>query len=123
MSAAKSTAPRAKTAKPKSAAPVQLKKRATEAAREPLFSIDDVEYTMPKVVPLGDSLALARVLRVQPDEDSKGIELVRHLCGQQALAALLADSTMTRTEWGAIVAILTEKVFGKLEAPEDDEGN
>ena len=120
---ARTTTSRPKAAKTQSTAPVQLKKRTKEAAREPLFSVDDVEYTMPKVVPLGDSLALARVLRVQPDEDSKGIELVRYLCGQEALTALLADSTMTRTEWGAIVAILTEKAFGPAEAQEDDEGN
>ncbi len=123
MSASKPTTARTKTAKPKSTAPVQLKKRQNEAPREPLFSIDEVEYTMPTVVPLGDSLALARVLRVQPDEDSKGIELVRYLCGQEALTALLADSTMTRAEWDTIIAILTEKAFGPAEAQEENEGN
>lgn len=110
------------TAKPKSAAPVQLKKRPQAAPRELLFSVDDVDYTMPATVELGDSLSLATLLRVQPDEDAKGMLLVRELCGRQALNALLADSTMTRGEWTTIIKILTEKVFGPVEQ-EDDEGN
>lgn len=116
------TATRPKSAKPKPAAPVQLKKRPKNAAREPLFSIDDVVFTMPAVVDLGTSLYLTPLLRVQQDEDAKGLLLVRELCGQQALAALLADSTMTRGEWNTIIKILTEKVFGPVES-EDEQGN
>lgn len=114
-------------AKPKAAkasgAPVQLKKR-RDAPREPLFAVDGVEYTMPVVVELGTSLALGRLLRLQPDEDSKGIELVRYLCGPQALSVLLDDATMTRTDWRRIVEILTERAFGPIEQREDErEGN
>jgi hypothetical protein len=118
-----SARPTAAKPKAKSSAPVQLKKRSSAPAREPLFSIDDVEYTMPAVVELGDSIAFARLLRVQPDEDSKGVELVRHLCGQQALNALLGDSTMTRAEWRRIVELLKERAFGPEEQREGDEGN
>lgn len=118
----RATTARPKAAKPKPSAPVQLKSRAKEQPREPLFSVDDVEYTMPVVVELGDALSLAALLRVQPDEDAKGMLLVRELCGRQALNALLADSTMTRGEWNTVINILMEKAFGPPE-PEDDAGN
>jgi hypothetical protein len=113
----------AATRKTAPSAPVQLKKRPTQAKREPLFSIDDEIYTVPAVVPAGDAIMLTATLRLQPDEDAKGIMLVRTLCGNQALAALMGDSTMTRGEWRAIVAILTEKVFGPAEKEDEDEGN
>lgn len=122
MSAARSSA-KPKTAKPKTTAPVQLKKRPKEAAREPLFSVDGVDYTMPVTVELGTSIALAALLRIEPDEDAKRIMLVRELCGPPALAALLGDSTMTRAEWDTIGRILTERAFGAAEREEDEEGN
>jgi hypothetical protein len=123
MSAARSNPARSKSSKPKSTAPVQLKKRSAVAPREALFSVDDVEYTMPASVPLGDALTLTTLLRVQPDEDAKRMLLVRELCGSHALHALLGDATMTRAEWDTIGKILTEKVFGPLEAEVDGEGN
>jgi hypothetical protein len=120
---ARAAAAKPKTTRAVSSAPVQLKSRPKEqAAREPLFSIDDIEYTMPVVVELGDSISLAQLLRFQPTEDTKGVELVRHLCGQQALNALMGDATMTRAEWQRIVAILKERAFGPEEA-EDESGN
>lgn len=104
-------------------APVQLKSRPTAVKREPVFAIDDVVYTAPTVVPAGDAIMLAGLLRLQPDEDAKGVALVRNLCGNDALAALMGDSTMTRGEWSAIVQILTQKVFGRAEEEEEAEGN
>jgi len=120
---ARTTTARPKAAKLKPAAPVQLKKRQKDAPREPLFSVDDQVYTMPSVVELGDSIALAALLRFQPDEDAKGVLLVNELCGQDAVNALLADSTMTRGEWETVVKVLTEKAFGPTERTADDEGN
>jgi hypothetical protein len=121
------TARTAKSATPTRAtvkrAPVQLKSRPKTDKREPLFSIDDVVYTMPAVVRTGDAILLAGLLRMQADEDAKGLTLVRNLCGSEAAAALLSDSTMSRGEWQAIVAILTERVFGNPETEEEGEGN
>lgn len=118
------SAAKSRPGKPASAAPVQLKKRSATVAREPLFAIDDVEYTMPAVVEFGDALRLGAVLRLQVDENAKGMTLVRNLCGDKALEALLGDATMTRAEWMRIVGILTDKVFGPAEAREDDgQGN
>ncbi len=104
---AQKTAP---VAPPKSTAPVQLKKRKQESPREPLFSVDDVDYTMPVEVELGDALRLSTLLRIQPDEDSKGMLLVRELCGAKAFNALMGDSTMTRGEWRTITHVLAEKI-------------
>jgi len=123
------TAAKAKSAAAKrtaaQAAPFQLGTRTAEAERErePLFSIDDQVYTMPVAVPAGDAISLATLLRVQPDEDAKGCTLVRHLCGQDALRALLGDSTMSRNEWKAIVRVLTERAFGPPEEEDEAEGN
>jgi hypothetical protein len=120
---ARTSTARAKSAKPAPTAPVQLKSRPKTPPRELLFSIDDVDYTMPAVVELGDSIALAATMRILPDEDAKGIHLVRELCGRDAITALLADATMTRGEWQTIVRILTEKAFGPLEQEAQAEGN
>lgn len=116
----------ATAAKPRarSSAPVQLKGRRKNAPRELLFAIDDVEYTMPVTVELGDSLSLAAILRLQPTEDAKRMTLVRQLCGPQALAALLDDATMTRAEWERLGEILSERAFGPPEQREDEaQGN
>jgi len=120
MSATRSRPP----AKKSVSAPVQLGRRTADAAREPLFSVGDQVYTMPATVPTGDAIMLAARLRLQPDEDAKGVALVLNLCGGDALAALMGDSTMTRAEWKTIVRILTERAFGPAERrKEDEEGN
>ncbi len=112
-----------KPARAASSAPIQLKSRPKRPLREPLFSIDDVEYTMPVTVELGESIMLAALLRRQPDEDAKGVELVRYLCGPIALNALMGDATMTRTEWEQIVAVLSDRAFGAAEQEDEAEGN
>lgn len=116
------TAAARKPASATSAAPIQLKSRPKTVAREPLFAIDGVDYTMPVTVTLGDSISLQTLLRIQPDEDAKRILLVRELCGKDAINALLADATMTKEEWKQIGDILTERALGPLEE-EEAEGN
>lgn len=120
MTPAKKTAARKPTARA-ALAPVQLKSRTRQVERVALFSVDDTVYTMPAIVELGDALKLLALLRLQSDEHLKTLFLLRNLCGDEAGAALMDDSTMTKGEWSAIGDILREHAFGQLEE-EGEEG-
>lgn len=108
-----------------STAPIQLRKRPTAWAdpdRLPLFTIDDVEYSMPRVVHQGDVMKWTPVLNAIVDDDAKAIMLLRLLCGNEAANALLDEAELTKGEWRNLKEKMRLHAFGPTER-EDTEGN
>lgn len=93
--------------------------RLQEAQRDRvvLFEIDGTEYTIPAVVPAGDSVAYQLVAGALPTEPAKGAYLIRELAGPAALTALLGDADVTDGDLRALFTIVSNHVFGPMEAP------
>lgn len=105
-------------------APLQLRKRPTaleDPDRIPLFSVDDTEYSMPKVVYRGDSIKWRTALSGVKDDDVKGVLLMRYLCGDKAADALLNEADLTKGDWEHLKKRMTEHAFGPKE--QEPEGN
>lgn len=122
---ARTTATKAKTSRG-APEPIRLKKRPKDQPREVIFEIesdgDVAEYTAPVTVGFGYSLAMRIDLDAQPDEYLRELYLVRELCGPEALAAVLSDTTMTGEDWKGLIARLQTKALGPTERG-DGEGN
>lgn len=103
--------------------PMRLERRAQphEVDRVVLFSIDDADFTMPALVETGDAIKWRTLVATQRGEDLKGVLLLRLLCGDAAVAALLDDATMTREQWAQLRQKMTAHAFGDPE--EDESGN
>jgi hypothetical protein len=109
-----------KSAAPRAAALMSFAKRNQDAASEDrivLFEVDGTEYTIPAVIPAGDALAHLLIVNTLATEAQRGAYLVREIAGPAALTALLGEAEMTSADWRNLIKILTEHVFGPLEAP------
>lgn len=83
--------------------------------REPLFSIDGVEYTIPKSIPTNVGLKAMR--RVAELGEIAGTQwLLVYLMGQDAWDALEKCEDLTREDLGAIQEVVRRKAFGDQEA-------
>lgn len=108
----------------RSEAPIQLRKRPRadeDPDRTPLFTIDDIEYSLPRVVHQGDSIKWQSLLDTIGDDDLKAVALLRLMCGDEATDALLNESTLTKGEWKDLKDKLTLRAFGPAER--EPEGN
>lgn len=108
----------------RSEAPIQLCKRPRaheDPDRTPLFTIDDIEYSMPRVVHQGDSIKWQLLLDTMDDDDVKAVTLMRLMCGDRATDALLNESTLTKGEWENLKDKITTRAFGPAE--KEPEGN
>lgn len=82
--------------------------------REPIFSIDNREYTIPVEVP--GSLALAAMEEVrQKGEIAASAWCMETLLGTQGYKALLSCQEVTKAQVLAIQEICRERVFGAVE--------
>jgi hypothetical protein len=101
------------------AAPLVFAKRApkVEVDRIPLFEVDGTEYTIPAVVSTGEALNHLVMTRGMETEALRGLYLLRELAGPEALAAVLNEADMTPEDWQKLLTVLSEHVFGRLEAP------
>jgi hypothetical protein len=86
--------------------------------REPLFSIDDREYTIPVEVPGNISLQAIEVVRQQGDTAATGW-LMELMLGADGYRALRKCPAVDRAQIKRIGAIIRDKVLGDLE---DEEG-
>lgn len=99
-------------------APLSFAKRDPDAVadRIALFEIDGVEYTVPAVVPTGESLRLL-VNTNGLNESMRGAYLLETLAGHEALNALLGQAEMTDDDWHKLIGRLSRHAFGDLEEP------
>ena len=82
--------------------------------REPIFSIDGTEYTIPREVP--GSLALQAMERTRTNgEVSATAWLMEEMLGADGYRALRECPTVRRDEVQAITRIIRDRVFGDLE--------
>lgn len=84
--------------------------------REPLFYIDDREYTIPKVMPTNDALACLHVFRTQGNLFATD-HLLETLLGVEGYAALLSYKKLKPEDLQAIIEIATERMLGAAEPP------
>jgi hypothetical protein len=84
------------------------------ADREPLFSIDGVEFTVPRQVPTNVGLKAMR--RVAELGEAAGTQwLMVFILGQDGWDALEKCDDLTRGDLEAIQTVVREKVFGSQE--------
>lgn len=82
--------------------------------REPLFSIDDQEYTVPRAIPTNVGLKAMR--KVAELGEIAGTQwLMVYLLGQEAWDALEGCLDLTRADLLAIQVVVRDKAFGSLE--------
>jgi hypothetical protein len=82
--------------------------------REPLFSIDDREYTIPVEVP--GNITLQALERVRQDgEGPTTAWLLELMLGDDGYRALRECSSVSRQNLAAIGAVVSAKVLGDLE--------
>jgi len=83
--------------------------------REPLFSIDGVEYTIPVSIPTNVGLRAMR--KVAELGEIAGTQwLLVYLLGQDAWDALEGCADLTRADLTAIQEVVRTKAFGDQEA-------
>lgn len=83
--------------------------------REPLFSIDGVTYTIPKVISGSTALTMLKVAR----EEGEGLALawvMEEVLGTEAFNALSACKTVTQAQIGAIMTVVRERAMAAMEA-------
>lgn len=84
--------------------------------REPLFYIDDREYTIPKVMPTNDALSCLHVFRTQGNLFATD-HLLETLLGKEGYEALLSYKKLKPEDLQAIIEIATERMLGSAEPP------
>jgi hypothetical protein len=88
-----------------------------DAGREPIFSIDGTEYTIPREVPA--SVGLEAIERTAQEGEAAGSRwLMIKLLGQEGYDALRTCQGLEKSDLAAVQRIIREKVFG----PEEGEG-
>jgi hypothetical protein len=95
---------------------LRFTKRPAEPAQVPAFEIDGEIFTMPERVEATDALALTGALNTVPTEGGKLLVLVRELCGNAALKALLEDASVTVEQLTDLKRFLSDHALGQLEA-------
>lgn len=85
------------------------------AETEPLFSIDGVTYSIPKIISGSTALAFLKAAR----EDGEGLAtawLMEEVLGKEAFDALAACKTVTQAQMGAVMTVVKERTMAALEA-------
>jgi hypothetical protein len=85
--------------------------------RVPLFEIDGVVYDMPATISTGEALQHLVMVNAQATEAMRGMYLLRNVVGSDAFDALLGSADMQPGDWHKLMRILSDHVFGQLEAP------
>jgi hypothetical protein len=82
---------------------------------EPLFYIDDVEYTIPVEISAGFAL---RYLEIAADEGENAAELylLKGVLGEDGFAALRDAQMVTFAQFQQISTIIMERTLGTLES-------
>ena len=84
------------------------------SSRETLFTIDGVEYTIPKQV--GGEVGLqATQIAAEKDELAATLFCVYQTIGKDAYDALCAVENLPKTTLAGILAVCRERVFGGME--------
>ena len=100
--------------------PMSFEKRDVQAEadveRVPLFEIDGAEYTIPAVVPTGDSLKLLLQTRGM-NEAERALVLIDVLAGNKALNALLGEAKLTDADWRKLITRVSDHALGRVEEP------
>jgi hypothetical protein len=90
-------------------------KDAWKGDREPLFTIDDQEYTVPKKVPANVGLrAVDTVARLGEADGTRWLMVL--MLGEDGWKALMDCDGLEPADLQAIQEVLRAKVFGDLEA-------
>lgn len=85
------------------------------AEREPLFSIDGVEYTIPKEI--SGSVALAFLEEARNHGEALAVGwLLKEVLGEESHAALVACKTVTGPQMAAVVTVVRERTMAAMEA-------
>lgn len=82
--------------------------------REPIFTIDGQEYTIPVEIPARISLMATRRL-AELGEVAGGVWLMTFLLGQDGWDALEKCPDVTPADLKAIQAVIRQKTFGAME--------
>lgn len=91
-----------------------------DAKTEVLFEVDDVEYTMPAVVPAATAISILWVIHQMEKPFDQGFYLIRQLVDEKAMTALL-NSDLTPEQWSELIDKAWKHTFNQLEAA--DSGN
>lgn len=83
--------------------------------REPLFSIDGVEYTVPKTVSAGLALKYFRSARLY-GVDMAVAEVLESVLGSAGYDALTNYEDLTQDDLAAVVEVVTKKMIGALDS-------
>lgn len=82
--------------------------------QEPIFSIDDVTYSMPSTVSAAVAVKFLDVNRNQGGEAAVSW-LMEEVLGTEAYKALMACKTLKPADLKAVMKIVTDKALGVLE--------
>jgi hypothetical protein len=90
-----------------------------EEQREPLFYIDDVEYTIPVEPPAGIGLEAMHMIAQGGPAAGAAVEdyIMGEMLGEDGWAALRECRTLKMADYRRLVQVCTEKVMGAEEDP------
>lgn len=94
----------------------EKREQAKREGRELLFTIDDVDFFMPKEPDPQIGFRMMRDLR-RRGEIYAYAGLIEELLGEDVLDALADTKSMSREDWDTIGEILATKVFSRMKDP------
>lgn len=89
---------------------------APEPEREVLFSIDGIEYTIPKKFSANVALQYARVSLLRGPQDAVSWALEKAL-GETGYAALMAFDQLEAEDLDTITGVILQRIAAALEVP------
>lgn len=91
--------------------PIRISSKPANTEREPFFYIDDVEYTIPKVISPAVAMRFMDRLADGIGEERAVALLLREVLGKEAVAALGRAEGMTGEDMVNIVTIVRDKAM------------
>lgn len=82
--------------------------------RIPLFRVDGVTYSMPRVVDAGESIRLLHRIRTRGLHEAYEVQLER-MVGPEGVVALMNSKGFNKERWNAVVGPMIRHVYGALE--------
>ena len=94
--------------------PVRLgESKKSDAKRIPVFSLNEVEYTIPELV--SPSIFLKYMWDKRSGSEFAEMELLVAVLGEDAYKALMSYGDLSKEEWTAITEIIRDHAAGSME--------
>src|ERR1700733_9429126 len=93
-----------------------------EVKREPIFTIDEVEYTAPAEVPPHMGLKYLHLMRTE-GQGAANYFMLMTVLGEEGYLALMNYEQLEQEEYDLVLKIATKKMIGPQEVPKGPSGS